>query len=58
MAALVFGAASALQFLLQAMGWNVPYQTFLALPYALTLIALVVVRGRGRAPEALGRKQV
>jgi ABC-type uncharacterized transport system permease subunit len=55
MAAIVFGAASALQFLLQAMGWNVPYQLFLALPYVLTLVALVVIRGRGKSPEALGR---
>ena len=36
-ASLVFGAASALQYLFQAMGWALPYQLFLALPYALTL---------------------
>ena len=55
-AALVFGAASALQFLFQAMGWNVPYQLFLALPYALTLVALAGAAGRGAAPAALGQR--
>jgi simple sugar transport system permease protein len=55
LAALVFGAASALQYLFQAMGWPVPYQLFLALPYALTLAALAGVGGRARAPENLGR---
>jgi general nucleoside transport system permease protein len=54
-AALLFGAASASQFLLQAMGWALPYQLFLALPYALTLIALARVGARASAPAALGR---
>jgi general nucleoside transport system permease protein len=55
LAALVFGAASALQFLLQALGLALPYQLFLALPYVLTLIALAGVAGRVRAPAALAR---
>ncbi|HEY0969641.1 MAG TPA: ABC transporter permease [Gemmatimonadales bacterium] len=55
MAALVFGAASALQFLFQAMGWAVPYQLFLALPYVLTLVLLATAAGRSAAPAALGR---
>ena len=55
LAALIFGAASALQFLLQALGLNLPYQLFLALPYGLTLAALAGVAGRVRAPAALGR---
>jgi simple sugar transport system permease protein len=55
LAALLFGAASALQFLFQAMGWNVPYQLFLALPYLLTLAALAGAAGRSPAPAALGR---
>jgi simple sugar transport system permease protein len=54
-AALVFGAASALQFLLQALGLNLPYQLFLALPYLLTLAALAGIAGRVRAPAALAR---
>ncbi|MFQ3582903.1 MAG: ABC transporter permease [Chloracidobacterium sp.] len=40
LASLVFGAASALQFRLQALGLEaIPYQLFLALPYLLTLVA-------------------
>lgn len=54
-AALVFGGASALQYLLQALGFGLPYQLFLALPYLLTLAGLAGVAGRVRAPAALGR---
>lgn len=53
-AALLFGAASALQYLAQAMGWGLPYQASLALPYLLTLLALAGARGRAAAPAALG----
>ena len=53
-AALLFGAAMALQFGLQAVGANVPYQFFLALPYALTLVVLAGVGGQAAAPSALG----
>ena len=54
-ASLAFGAASALQYLFQAMGWSLPYQLFLALPYIATLIALATSRAGGAAPAALGR---
>jgi ABC-type uncharacterized transport system permease subunit len=54
-AAALFGAASASQFRFQAMGWAVPYQLFLALPYALTLLALARIGARASAPAALGR---
>ena len=53
--ALLFGAASALQFAFQAMGWNAPYQLFLAVPYLLTLAALAGAVGRARAPASLGQ---
>lgn len=56
-AALVFGAASALQYLFQAMGWALPYQAFLALPYVLTLLGLAGIAGRSTAPAGLGRWQ-
>ncbi len=54
-AALLFGAASALQYVFQAMGLEVPYQLFLMLPYVLTLLALGGAVGRVRAPADLGR---
>lgn len=55
-AALLFGAASVLQFLFQSLGWMVPYQLFLALPYLLTLAALAGIAGRHAPPAALGRR--
>jgi simple sugar transport system permease protein len=54
-ASLLFGAATALQFLLQALGLDVPYQLFLMLPYVLVLLALAGAVGRARAPAELGR---
>jgi ABC-type uncharacterized transport system permease subunit len=54
-AALLFGGATALQFLFQAMGLAVPYQVFLMLPYALALLALAGGMGRSRAPGELGK---
>lgn len=55
-AAVLFGAASALQFVFQSLGWAVPYQLFLALPYALTLFALAGLAGRHVPPAALGHR--
>jgi simple sugar transport system permease protein len=55
LAAFVFGAASALQFAFQAMGWHVPYQIFLVAPYLLTLAGLMGAAGRARSPAALGK---
>lgn len=52
-AALLFGAASALQFLMQALGLDLPYQLFLAFPYLLTLAALAGWIGSARAPSSL-----
>lgn len=55
-AALLFGAANALQTLFQAMGWEqIPYQLFLAVPYVLTLIVLAGASKRTAAPAALGQ---
>lgn len=55
LAALLFGLATALQFLFQAIGVQAPYQLFLMLPYLLTLLALAGAVGRVRAPGDLGR---
>jgi len=57
-AAVLFGAAMALQFGLQALGTAVPYQVFLALPYALTLVVLAGFGGQAAAPSALGEPYV
>jgi ABC-type uncharacterized transport system permease subunit len=56
LAAMLFGIATALQFLFQALGVRVPYQLFLMLPYLLTLLALAGAVGRMRAPGDLGRR--
>jgi general nucleoside transport system permease protein len=53
-AAVLFGAALALQFTLQAAATGIPYQLFLALPYVLTLVVLTLLGGQGRSPSALG----
>ncbi len=53
-ASLVFGAAMALQFVVQALGWPVRYELVLMIPYLLTLFALGAF-GRGVAPAYLGR---
>lgn len=58
LASLLFGAASALQYLFQSTDTRVPYQIFLALPYALTLLVLATGTGRRRAPAALARRDV
>jgi simple sugar transport system permease protein len=54
-AALLFGAATALQYVFQSLGLAVPYQLFLMFPYVLTLLAVGGVVGRVRAPADLGK---
>jgi ABC-type uncharacterized transport system permease subunit len=54
-AVMLFGAASALQYLFQPMGWSLPYQIFLAFPYILTLMGLAGIAGRVNAPAYLGK---
>ena len=53
--ALFFGAATALQFHLQALGSAIPYQFVLMLPYVLTLLVLALSGTRITAPLALGQ---
>ncbi len=58
-AALLFGGASALQYLFQSLGWReVPYQLFLALPYVFTLVILARASARAAAPAALARREL
>jgi general nucleoside transport system permease protein len=54
-AALLFGLAQGLGYSFQALNLRAPYQLFLALPYALTLAALVLRGGRSAAPAALAQ---
>jgi simple sugar transport system permease protein len=53
-AAVLFGAAGALQTLFQSLGSELPYQLFLALPYVLAILALAGIGPRSRAPAKLG----
>lgn len=54
-ASLLFSTASALQFDFQALHLQVPQQALLALPYVVTLVALIARAGRAAAPAALGQ---
>lgn len=53
--ALLFGFVQALQLRLQATGVNIPYQALLALPYLVTVAALVVASRNAQYPAALLR---
>lgn len=53
-ASLLFGAAEALQWRLQALGLGIPPQLLLMLPYLLAIIALVFVSKKSRTPASLG----
>jgi ABC-type uncharacterized transport system permease subunit len=52
--ALLFGLCDAAQFRLQNTASGVPYEVFLALPYAVTLLALVIRARVNQPPSALG----
>jgi simple sugar transport system permease protein len=54
LAALIIGAAEALQFRLQTSGVNIPSQVFTMFPYLMTVVALLFSIGRSRNPAALG----
>jgi general nucleoside transport system permease protein len=53
LAALVFGAAEALQLRLQGAGTGVPREFIVMIPYVLTLVALASRRRRQNAPKSL-----
>jgi simple sugar transport system permease protein len=52
--ALLFGLCDAAQFRLQNTSSGIPYEVFLALPYAVTLLALVVRARVSQPPSSLG----
>jgi simple sugar transport system permease protein len=56
LAALLFGGLTALQYVFQALGFDVPYQLFLMMPYLLTLVALAGLVGQTRPPAGLARE--
>jgi simple sugar transport system permease protein len=51
---LVFGLADAAQLRLQALGFSVPNEFFLMLPYVLTIVVLIKIVGKISPPEVLG----
>jgi simple sugar transport system permease protein len=51
--AFLFGWADALQLRLQGVGFQIPFQFLLMLPYVLTIIILVGLVGRARPPASL-----
>jgi general nucleoside transport system permease protein len=51
--AFLFGGASALQLRLQSLGIKVPYEIFLALPYLVTIGALVLTGRNASYPSAM-----
>ena len=52
--ALLFGVCDAVQLRLQGTSTGIPYEVFLALPYVVTLVALVLRGRNSRTPSALG----
>lgn len=56
LASIAFGAAMALQYVVQALGWRLRYELVLMIPYLVTLAALGAF-GRGAAPAMLGRQR-
>ncbi|MCU1501071.1 MAG: transporter permease [Ilumatobacteraceae bacterium] len=52
--ALLFGLCDAVQLRLQGTSTGIPYEVFLALPYTVTLVALVLRGRNSRTPSALG----
>jgi ABC-type uncharacterized transport system permease subunit len=54
LACFVFAAGDALQYQLQILQFNVPYQAMIALPYVLAILAMVFFAGNVRAPRSVG----
>jgi len=50
---LLFGGVQALQLRLQTLGFKLPYELFLSLPYIVTIIALTIAGRNATAPSAL-----
>ncbi len=57
-AALLFGAANAMQIRLQTIGLSISPFLLNILPYAITLVAMLLAIGKNNQPEALGKPYV
>jgi general nucleoside transport system permease protein len=53
-ASLFFGLLDTFQLQIQGIGVKFPYQILLALPYVLTIVAIILSRNQSGAPIALG----
>lgn len=51
---LLFSLLDAFQMMIQGMGFQLPYQIFLAFPYFMAVVVLVLTRSRSESPAALG----
>lgn len=51
--ALIFGGVQALQLRLQTLGWKLPYELFLSLPYLVTILALTLAGRNASGPSAI-----
>lgn len=54
-AALLFGAADALQLRMQGLGWQIPFEFMLMMPYVLSLLTLGFFSKKSVSPGALGQ---
>jgi ABC-type uncharacterized transport system permease subunit len=54
LAVLLFGFADALQLRIQGLGLPIPYEIPVMFPYILTIVALIVLRGKASGPASLG----
>ena len=50
---LIFGGVASLQLRLQTLGFKLPYELFLALPYLVTILALMIAGRNVSAPSSL-----
>lgn len=57
-ACLIFGFADAIQILAQGFGWNMPSEFYAALPYLMSMTAMILFAGKAIAPKACGTAYV
>ncbi len=55
LAALLIGFAESVQYRIQTLGWQIPFQLMIALPYIVALLVLVIVGKGALSPGALAQ---